>query len=159
MFDQFDEKLSKLSGSEMAIRVVATLPPSVTDAEKKDVTTKVEQIFEQHLCDLKVARVQIENEVNQKVEKLAQTTKDLEKVPFFGPIGLFLRGMQRPIWGFALLFIDLKVLSGSWKLPSGSETESAFWLLNLLILGFLFGERAVRNVMPVINRRLGKSEP
>ncbi|OEU65196.1 MAG: hypothetical protein BBJ57_05790 [Desulfobacterales bacterium PC51MH44] len=159
MFERFDEKLSKLSGSEMAGQVVATLPSSVTDVEKKDVSAKVEQLLEQQLCDLKVAGVELENEVNQKVEKLAQTTKDLEKIPFLGSIGLFLRGMQRPIWGFALLYIDLKVLSGSWKLPSGSETESAFWLLNLLILGFLFGERAVSNVMPMINRRLGKSGP
>lgn len=64
--------------------------------------------------------------------------------------------MQRPIWGFALLYIDLKVFSGAWSMTPDSQTESAFWLLNLLILGFLFGERAVRNVMPMVNRRLRK---
>ncbi|OEU64598.1 MAG: hypothetical protein BBJ57_10695, partial [Desulfobacterales bacterium PC51MH44] len=137
MFEQFDEKLEKLSANEMATEFVAILPSTVTDAQKKEVSSKVEQIIEKKLCDLRVAKVDIESEVNQKIEKLAHTTKDLEKVPFFGKLGLFLRGMQRPIWGFALLYIDLKVLSGDWTLPAGSQTESAFWLLNLLILGFL----------------------
>ncbi len=159
MFEQLNETLKNISAREISTQVLAILPPTVTEVEKKEVSLKVEQIIERRICDLKVAQVDIECEVNQKIEKLAQTTKDLEKVPFFGKVGLFMRGMQRPIWGFSLLYIDLKVLSGGWLLPAGSQTESAFWLLNLLILGFLFGERAVRNVMPMIRQRTGKIEP
>jgi hypothetical protein len=159
MFEQIDEAVNKISSSQITKEILATLPTTVTDDQKKEITPKLEQIIERKVCDLKVARTDVECEVKDKIEKLAQTTKDLEKVPFFGGIGLFLRGMQRPIWGFSLLYIDLKVLSGGWTLPANSQTESAFWLLNLLILGFLFGERAVRNVMPMINKRIGKTEP
>lgn len=157
MFKEIDESIKEVSASKVAGEILTVFPDSVTDEQKKELSPKIEQIIEGKICDLKLARADLECTINDKVEKLSQTTKDLEKVPVLGKIGLFLRGMQRPIWGFSLLYIDLKVLSNSWQLESGSQTESTFWLLNLLILGFLFGERAIRNVMPMVNKRIGKA--
>ncbi len=79
------------------------------------------------------------------------TEKDLLQIPVLGRIMLFLRGCQRPIWGFVILYIDLCVFSGKWELTEGSTTESAFWVVNALVLGFLFSERAVKNVMPRVD--------
>ena len=36
---------------------------------------------------------------------------------------------------------------------SNLDLQSAFWVINFLVLGFLFGERAMRNVMPFFQRR------
>ena len=52
MFEQFDEKLEKLSANEMATEFVAILPSTVTDAQKKEVSSKVEQIIEKKLIRL-----------------------------------------------------------------------------------------------------------
>ena len=156
MFSQLDQALAELTGAKLAAEIASRLPACVGPEEKTELEKEFTCLIDERLCDLKITKTALENEANQKIEALAQTTNDLEKVPFFGTIGLFLRGMQRPIWGFALLYIDLKVFSGAWSMTPDSQTESAFWLLNLLILGFLFGERAVRNVMPMVNRRLRK---
>ncbi len=156
MFSQLDQTLAELTGANLAAEIVSRLPACIEPEKRAELEKEFTGLIDEKLCNLKIAKKDLENEITQKIETLARTTNDLEKIPFFGPLGLFLRGMQRPIWGLALLFIDLKVFSGAWSMPPASQTESAFWLLNLLILGFLFGERAVRNVMPMVNRRMGK---
>ncbi|MCI5223362.1 MAG: hypothetical protein D3924_11980 [Candidatus Electrothrix sp. AR4] len=164
MFEVLSKTINELSSEKIAADFITTLPESLSDQDRKEIAPKIENILAQKICALKIAKLEVENEVEEKFEKAVQTTKDLEKVPIFGPIGLFIRGMQRPIWGFALLYIDLKILSGAWPLiqtlpqdaVTSTSAESTFWLINLLVLGFLFGERAVKNVMPMINRRTGK---
>jgi hypothetical protein len=60
--------------------------------------------------------------------------------------------------------MDVMVFSKRWDLSSlagdskdMANLQSAFWVVNFLVLGFLFGERAVRNVMPLVKGRLGDS--
>jgi hypothetical protein len=60
-----------------------------------------------------------------------------------------LRGAQRPIIGYGTMYVDYMVFSGMWKLPDGPVTN-AWFLSNALVLAFLFGERAIRNVAPLI---------
>jgi len=43
---------------------------------------------------------------------------------------------------------------GRWQLSE--QQESALWVINFLVLGFLFGERAVQNVAPLITDLLEK---
>ena len=169
MFELFDKAMNELSSEKIAEDLVTTLSESLSEQDRREITLQIENILTQKFCDLKMAKIEVKNDIEEKFEKASQSTRDLEKVPVFGKMGFFIRGMQRPIWGIALLYIDLQVLSGAWplvnKLPEGaaaaatsalsSSIESTFWLINLLVLGFLFGERAVKNVMPMINKRLG----
>ena len=63
------------------------------------------------------------------------------------------------VWGFAVLYADMMWFSGKWGVMTAQQ-ESALWVINLLVLGFIFGERAVANLAPVISdmmsRRGGK---
>lgn len=155
MFGPLDKEIDKFSAEEITSEFAALIPEdAVNEEEKKRIADGVENIVAKKVSDLKAAKTDVQHGVENTIERLAQTTRDLEKIPYFGKAGLFLRGMQRTIWGFSLLYIDLKVLSGSWQVKEGSITESTFWLINLLILGFLFGERAAKNIMPMINRRI-----
>jgi hypothetical protein len=88
--------------------------------------------------------------LNERVIQMEGTASDLRAIPVLGSIMLFIRGSQRPVWGFATLFIDYQVFSKAWEMPAGDPRSAAFTALNLLVLGFLFGERAVKNVMPLI---------
>ncbi|MGB1238833.1 MAG: hypothetical protein ACPG4U_11525 [Pseudomonadales bacterium] len=157
MFTDVEKCMAALSGKAMSQQVAQSLPETLKQAEKELVALKVEALIDKQTSDLKIAHAQVKADVNARMQALATSTKDLEKVPILGSLGLLLRGLQRPIWSLALLFIDLKVLSGAWKVEEGSQLDAVFWLLNLLILGFLFGERAAKNVLPVINRQLGRS--
>jgi hypothetical protein len=46
---------------------------------------------------------------------------------------------------------------GRWQLSEAQE--SALWVINFLVLGFLFGERAVQNVAPLIAEIMDKRRP
>jgi hypothetical protein len=95
-------------------------------------------------------RLELERQVTERISLLEGTATDLRSVPVIGPIMLFMRGAQRPVWGFAVLYADMMWFSGKWGVMT-TQQESALWVINLLVLGFVFGERAVANLAPVIS--------
>jgi len=93
--------------------------------------------------------------LNDRISSQEGTAKDLLALPVVGRIIIFARGCQRPMWGYAVLYIDYKILSGSWLIPDGTS-EQLVLIINYLVLGFLFGERAVRNIGPIIQKMVIK---
>ena len=96
-----------------------------------------------------------ERQVTERISLLEGTATDLRSVPIIGPIMLFMRGIQRPVWGFGTMYVDFNWFSGSWG-DMTQQQESALWVINLLVLGFLFGERAVANLAPIITEMITK---
>lgn len=93
--------------------------------------------------------------LNERISQQEGTAADLKSIPIVGPLMLFLRGAQRPVWGYAVLFMDYQVYSGIWKLDASRPEESAvFYIINFLVLGFLFGERAIINILPLVQNFL-----
>ena len=136
-------------GSAIVDGVKSYFPPSMTDKEKAELSEKI--VREANLQANEAARIVNEEraEFNQRIKDMEGTANDLKSISFFGPIVIFLRGCQRPVWGYATLYMDFMVFSGNWSKLSEMQ-ESALWVINLLVLGFLFGERAIKNVMPLV---------
>jgi hypothetical protein len=89
------------------------------------------------------------------------TSADLLIYPRLGKLFVFTRGLQRQIWGFGTLLMDFMLLSGAWSIDSVSTNPQAvemmgttIWVLNLLVLIVIFGERALKNVIPLAERLL-----
>lgn len=102
---------------------------------------------------------QASTHATERAAQLEGTTRDLLALPVVGRLVIFLRGMQRPVWGFGTLWGDFMVFSGRWNVAlqtDGNWTPEgmALILINLLVLGFLFGERAVKNLLPLVTRFL-----
>jgi hypothetical protein len=112
-------------------------PPDMSPGQKAD----------QQMDD---AAITAEEVLTNRIAQLEGTASDLKSVPFVGPLVLFLRGLQRPLWGYATLFMDYMWFS-EWPTLT-SKQESALMAINILVLGFLFGERAIKNVMPLITK-------
>jgi hypothetical protein len=91
--------------------------------------------------------------INERIKLYEGTATELAQLPVLGPIMVFLRAAQRPIMGYATMFLDYMVFSGAWKLTAGTQ-ENCFWFINALVLTFLFGERAIKNVSPFITDML-----
>jgi hypothetical protein len=129
--------------------VKSYFPPSMSDQEKAELSERINR--EANIQANEAARIVNEEraEFNQRIQDMEGTASDLKSISFFGPIVIFLRGCQRPVWGYATLYMDFMVFSGRWKELSEMQ-ESALWVINLLVLGFLFGERAVKNIMPLV---------
>ena len=87
---------------------------------------------------------------DRRIADLEGTASDLKAVPILGQLMLFVRGAQRPLWGIGTGFMDVMVFSNQWHLPDEGPQPMAFWTINFLVLGFLFGERAIANILPLV---------
>jgi hypothetical protein len=128
-------------------------PPDMTPEQKANIALAAQQIELQKTIEFSRAQQEAEKDLNARIEMYEGTASDLKSLPLVGPIMLFLRGAQRPIWGYATIYLDYGVFSGMWKLTD-PIVSNAFWVVNFLVLGFLFGERAVMNVMPFVTDML-----
>ncbi|MGY8897787.1 MAG: hypothetical protein ACKVI8_07115 [Paraglaciecola sp.] len=136
-------------GEKIVEGIQAYFPPSLSDAEKANIELALKQQIHAATMDLQNAAQAERQQFDDRVKQLEGTASDLARFGWLGSIIMFLRGCQRPVWGYLTLYMDLCWFSGKWGALS-SQQESAFWIVNLLVLGFLFGERAIKNLMPLI---------
>lgn len=132
------------------------LPPDMSPEAKAKMALDVQAQGFQHEKDVAAAIHDAEKDINDRIAIYEGTASDLKSVPVVGPLMLFARGAQRPVWGFACLFMDYQVFSSAWILKEGTQVAGAFYVINVLVLGFLFGERAVKNVAPIISEMISK---
>lgn len=165
-FDAIKGVTDFLSGGENSIigTIKGYFPASMTELEKSELSMRIKDAEASR--DLKTQ--QLVNEAtaqfNNRIKDMEGTASDLKSIPFVGTIIIFLRGCQRPAWGFATLWFDYLWLfspaiinDAGIKLAQFSEKqEMALIVINILVLGFLFGERAVKNLMPLIMKVLDK---
>lgn len=87
-------------------------------------------------------------DLNDRIAQYEGTAKDLLALPYIGRVIIFARGTQRPVWGFATLYFDWQLFANDLKLDE--QQTQLLWIINFLVLGFLFGERAIKNIMPLV---------
>lgn len=128
----------------------AYFPPDLSAEQLYDLELKTKKLQSDIQQQMDNAANIAEELLNSRIAQLEGTASDLKCVPFVGPLVLFLRGLQRPLWGYATLFMDYMWFS-EWTTLT-SKQESALMAINILVLGFLFGERAIKNVMPLVTK-------
>lgn len=123
-------------------------PPDMSEAERAQFELKMKQI--QHEIDMQAQQAanEAEKQLTERVALLEGTASDLQAFPFLGRIVVFMRGLQRPVWGFATMYLDFMWFT-AWMNLSDRQ-EQALIVINFLVLGFLFGERAIKNVGPIM---------
>ena len=138
-------------GTAIVDTVKGYFPPSMSEADKAELSMRINEAANKQANE--AARIVNEEraEFNLRIKDMEGTASDLKSIPFIGPLVIFLRGCQRPVWGYSTLFMDFMVFSDQWGTLTETQ-ESALWIINLLVLGFLFGERAVKNLMPLMER-------
>lgn len=127
-----------------------------TKDEKEEMKRMMAELVHRQEMELQKFSLEAEQEFNQRVKDLEGTAKDLNQAGWIGRVVLFIRGAQRPLWGYFVGVMDFMVFSGQWSLGDNQQMESAFWIINFLVLGFLFGERAVKNVAPLVGEMMSK---
>lgn len=137
--------------------VMAYFPPDVTPEKRLEMQIKLDEVEARKREQLSAALAESERMITERVALVEGSAQDLRSIPFVGPLVLFLRGLQRPLWGYATLAGDAMWFMGRWQL--NEQQESALWVINFLVLGFLFGERAVQNVAPLIADLMSKRRP
>ena len=121
-----------------------------TKEEKAAIKLELTKFLHQKEIEARELTYKEQQQFNERIKQLEGTASDLNQSGWLGRVVLFFRGAQRPIWGFAAMYIDFMVFSGRWTINPNTEISSAFWILNGLVLGFLFGERALLNIAPKV---------
>lgn len=137
-------------GSKIVDGVTRFFPPSMSDKEKGDLKVKIMEISNiQELELLKVAE-QSQSEFNDRIKSMEGTADEIKGIPIIGPMIITVRAMVRPMITAFMVVLDYQTFSGAW--PWNPEFKNVFFALNLLVLGFWFGERALKNVMPLFTK-------
>ncbi|MGF1873719.1 hypothetical protein L4D77_00040 [Photobacterium frigidiphilum] len=129
-------------------------PPDMSSEKKAELQRKIDEMELKKQIAILEAAEDAEKTLNQRISEQEGTASDLKQLPIVGRIVLFLRGMQRPMWGFFVMYLDFEWFT---KAPTYTEQQqSALIVINLLVLGFLFGERTITNLKPLIVEVFGR---
>jgi hypothetical protein len=135
--------------------VMSYFPPDMTPQQKQEVEFKLELLMQEKTKEANRMLEAAATQLDKRIAEQEGTAKDLAAIGWLGKPILFARGAQRPIWGFATLYMDYQWFFESIREFSDKQ-ESALIVINLLVLGFLFGERAIKNLEPLIIKVFAK---
>lgn len=139
--------------------VKSYFPPKMSDTEKANLEIGIKKMNADIEMSLKEVALKEDVEFNKRIKDMEGTASDLKTIWGIGHIIILARGAQRPIWGLSTLYMDYQVFSGAWPgIMDDTQLKTLLIVINFLVLGFLFGERAVKNVMPLIIQFLGKGK-
>ncbi len=156
-------------GGKIIDTIAAQFPPDMSEKEKEEMKLVIAKATREYELELIKVAQQEQTAFDKRIIEMEGSATDLNQAGWLGRIVIFLRGLQRPTWGFAVLYMDFMVFSGKWSIIQSVEDsnktltaidlQSAFWIINFLVLGFLFGERAMKNVLPFFQARMGGQPP
>ena len=121
-------------------------------AAKAEIKAKLQTLEIEMQKQINQATHEAAQDLNNRIAQQEGTAKDLMSLPFVGRIIIFARGAQRPIWGYATLYFDWQLFAN--ELALTEQQTQLLWIINFLVLGFLFGERAVKNIMPLVTKMM-----
>ena len=149
---------------EIKEAVITYFPPDMSPQQKAEAELKLEKLMSEKTIEANKALTDAATQLDKRIAEQEGTAKDLLAMPVLGRLVLFLRGLQRPVWGFFVMYIDArwfttpssKVIDGVTVATYTEQQQTALIVINLLVLGFLFGERTVKNLEPIIIKVFGK---
>lgn len=145
---------SLFSGKNSIIEKVGNVVDKFVTTKEEKAQIKLELSQALHKAEIEVREL-THKEVqafNQRIKNLEGTASDLIQAGFFGKVILFARGAQRPLWGYATMYFNWKYFNGD--LVLSDKGEQLLYIIDVLVLGFIFGERAVKNILPLIRQFL-----
>jgi hypothetical protein len=152
MLDKILSVLASNPVNKLVDTVTKYFPPDMDAQQKAQIEQAIRVHEHQKEMALREAAHQQTVEFNQRIKDLEGTAADLKSLPYIGKLIIFMRGSQRPVWGFFTMWMDYKIMD-AWVTGSFVIEPMIFrmaLIINILVLGFLFGERAIKNVMPLI---------
>ena len=144
--------------AETVVNTVAgQFPEKMSESEKKQLEVEIQKLVHQREIETMKAWNEQESNFQNFTKEMEGSVSDLKAIPIIGSIIIFLRGAFRPLMAYGVLYTDIMVFSGSWniQLMTGviaPQVMSLLWVVNLIVLTFYFGERAIKNLSPIIEK-------
>lgn len=123
----------------------------IPDPEKKaELKIKLERLAMEKTTQAHEQMIESAEVLDKRINEQEGTAHELKSIPYIGALIIFLRAAQRPVWGYAVLYYDYQMFAA--EAVFSDEQTKLLWVINLLVLGFLFGERAIKNIMPLVTK-------
>lgn len=139
---------------EIKDTVMAYLPPDLSPTQRAELELKLQQHLHEKQVEANKVLADAEVSLNKRIAEQEGTAKDLQQFGVLGKVIVFLRGIQRPAWGFGTFWLDVQWFFGSGTAFSTTQ-EQTLLVINILVLGFLFGERTMKNLTPLLTNIFG----
>lgn len=153
--------IGKFFGGDMGKEVVGFIrdrfPAKLSEAELAEIEAEAERREAEREDAARKWAVEQDAQFFQFTKDMEGTASDLKTIPFVGALIIFLRGAFRPVFAYFTLYLDaqwfLTGVSGGWT----EQQNTAMIVINIVVLVFFFGERTVKNLMPLIAQVFGRS--
>jgi len=129
-------------------------PDKMSDADAAQLEIDLATVVNARIAQAAEIAQQETQEFNKRIASMEGTASDLKAIPYLGALMLFVRGAQRPAWSIATMYFDAKWFSTAAVYTEQEQT--ALIMINILVLGFLFGERAIQNLQPLLEKLFAK---
>lgn len=129
-------------------------PPDLSPVQKAELEIKLNDMLHEKEIKANAILNDAAKQLDKRIAEQEGTASDLKTIWGLGHIVIFMRGVQRPLWGFATLYMD-----NQWFFKThdfDEQQQTAMILINVLVLGFLFGERTIKNLEPLIIKVFAK---
>ena len=136
--------------------VMGYFPPDMSPQQKAEVEIKLQKLLHKKEVEANKLLSEVTQQLDNRIAEQEGTASDLKSIPILGNIMLFLRGLQRPTWGFLTMWMDVQWFFGSYTFTDKQQTDMI--VINALVLGFLFGERTIKNLEPLIIKIFPRSD-
>lgn len=143
--------------SEAKELITDYFPPDMNEQQKAELNIRLEELAQKKQKQIMDAAADAEKTLNQRISQHEGTAKDLLAMPVLGRCVIFLRGVQRPAWGFFTMYLDYVWLTSASSAYT-EQQQTALIVINMLVLGFLFGERTIKNLEPLLLKIWGKGQ-
>ncbi len=128
-------------------------PADMSDIQRAEMEVVLKELAHKQAMDLSQVARDDEDAFNKRTIDLEGTASDLKSIPFIGALIIFLRGAFRPLFAYLTAYLDWVYFTtdtSKWT----EQQQTLLIAINLLVLVFFFGERALKNVMPLITNAL-----
>lgn len=117
---------------------------------------RLQEIDAQRAKDDAEADNEADKVLTERMAAMEGTASDLKAIPYAGAVMLFLRGSQRIVIGYGTAWMDWEWLTGGVML--GDFQQRLLFTASMLVFVVLFGERAVKNIAPLVISLLGQQK-
>jgi hypothetical protein len=139
---------------EIKDTVMAYLPPDLSPIQRAEIELKLQEQLHKKQVEANRVLEDASKALDARIAEQEGTAKDLQQFGWVGKIIVFLRGVQRPAWGFGTFWLDVQWFFGE-HLEFTLTQERTLLVINILVLGFLFGERTMKNLTPLLTNIFG----
>ena len=160
MKDIIGKVLGVLSGgvTDRAMDIIERqFPGKLGPEEKARISMELKQLdHERELAAEKAGQAAVES-LNTRIANYEGTAGEVRGIFIIGPLIILIRSLFRPVASYATIWLDFSYFTAGGVWPEGSA--SLLLAINLIVLGFWFGERTIKNLMPLFLAWLDKRQP